>query len=164
VPRTHDFDYFKVRWVARYGWVMDRTTAVVVVPISPDDKIWLARMHRPPTGTRSWEFPGGGIDRGEDAVTAGLREMEEECGLIARRAHVLRTVFELAPGMGRFPHRIVIAKDVMPRGRHPVPQKEEGILAVRSFDRAGVRRLIRGGRMLVGSTLFALAASGWLDA
>jgi 8-oxo-dGTP pyrophosphatase MutT (NUDIX family) len=163
VPRTHDFDYFKVRWIARYGWVMDRAMAVVVVPIAPDDKIWLGRMHRPPTGTLSWEFPGGGVDRNEDPVAAGLREMEEECGLVARRARVLPRVFELAPGMGRFPHRVVIAKDVVPRGRHPVPQKEEGILAVKSFDRASVRRLIRGGGMSVAATLFALTASGWLD-
>jgi len=109
------------------------------------------------------EFPGGGIDRNEDPVTAGLREMEEECALIARRARVLPRVFELAPGMGRFPHRVVIAKDVVPRGRRPVPQKEEGILAVRSFDRAGVRKLIRGGGISVAATLLALAASGWLD-
>ena len=28
MPRTHDFGFFKVRWVARYGWVMDRSGAI----------------------------------------------------------------------------------------------------------------------------------------
>jgi 8-oxo-dGTP pyrophosphatase MutT (NUDIX family) len=163
VRRTYDFDFFKVKWFARYGWIMDRSPAVVIVPIAPDDRIWLLQIDRPPTGTRSWEFPGGGVDGGEDPITAGLRELEEECGLVARRARVLPTVFEIAPGMGRFPHRVVIAKGVVPRGRRPVPQKQEGIVAARSFDRAGVRRLIRGGRISVASTLVALAASGWMD-
>jgi len=35
--RTFDFDWFKVRWLARYGWIVDRSPAVTVVPISPDD-------------------------------------------------------------------------------------------------------------------------------
>jgi 8-oxo-dGTP pyrophosphatase MutT (NUDIX family) len=163
VRRTYDFDFFKVRWLARYGWILERLPAVVIVPIAPDGRIWLAQMERVPTRTRTWEFPGGGIDGREDPVSAGLRELEEECGLVARRARVLPTVFELAPGMARFAHRVVIAKDVVPRGRRAVAQREEGIVAVRRFDRAGVRRLIKGGRMSVGATLAALVASGWME-
>jgi 8-oxo-dGTP pyrophosphatase MutT (NUDIX family) len=162
VRRTYDFDFFKVRWLSRYGWIMDRSPAVVVVPIAPDDRIWLAKIDRAPTGSSSWEFPGGGID-GEDPVRAGLRELEEECGLVARRARLLRTAYELAPGMGRFPHRVVIAQGVVPRGKRAVAQAEEGIVQVKSFDRAGVRRLIRVGKMSVGATLTALGASGWFD-
>jgi 8-oxo-dGTP pyrophosphatase MutT (NUDIX family) len=164
VRRTYDFDFFKVRWVARYGWIVDRSPAVVLVPIAPDDRIWLAQMNRLPTKTRSWEFPAGGIDGREDPISAGLRELEEECGLVARRARVLPTVFELAPGMGRLPLRVVIAKDVVPRDGRPVAQREEGVVAVRRFDRAGVRRLIRAGKISAGATLTALVASGWMAA
>jgi thymidine phosphorylase len=71
VRKTYDFDFFKVRRLARYGWIMDRSAAVVIVPIAPDDRIWLLKIDRPPTGTRSWEFPGGGVDKGEDPVSAG---------------------------------------------------------------------------------------------
>jgi 8-oxo-dGTP pyrophosphatase MutT (NUDIX family) len=164
VQRTYDFEFFKVRWLPRYGWIMDRPPAVVIVPIASDGRLWLAQLDRVPTKTRSWELPGGGIDRGEDVVAAGLRELEEECGLVARGGgRALRAVIELAPGMGRFPHRVVVARDVAPRGRRAEPQREEGIVAVRRFDRASVKRMIRSGRISVGATLAALVASGWWD-
>jgi 8-oxo-dGTP pyrophosphatase MutT (NUDIX family) len=160
----YDFDFFKVKWLSRYGWVLDRSTAVVIVPIAPDDRIWLAKHVRPPTGTCSWELVGGAIDRNEDPISAGLRELEEESGLVARGgARLLSKAIELAPGMGKFPHRVVIAKNVVPRGRRPAPQREEGIVAVRRFDRAGVRRMIRRGSISVGGTLAALLASGWME-
>src|SRR4051812_49342909 len=124
MPRTHDFKWFKIKWVPRYGWTMCRPPAVVVIPLAPDGRIWLAKMSRVPTGTVSWEVPGGAIDQGEDALEAGLREMEEECALVAKGGgELLPTVFELAPGMGTFPHRFVIARGVVPKGRRAVPQR-----------------------------------------
>ena len=140
--------------------------AVVVVPLAPDGKLWLARVNRIPTGTTSWELPGGAIDRDdEDALSAGLRELEEECGLVASGGgRVLRNVLELAPGMGSFPHYVVVVRDVVPRvGRRPAPQADEGILAVRCFDQFQVHRLMKRRAITVLSTLAALIVSGWLD-
>ena len=105
MPRTHDFKWFKIKWVPRYGWTMCRPPAVVVIPLAPDGRIWLAKMARVPAllAPCRWEVPGGAIDEGEDALAAGLREMEEECALVAKEGgKLLPTVFELAPGWGPF--------------------------------------------------------------
>ncbi len=162
--RSFDFDWFKVRWLPRYGWILERSPAVVVVPISPDDRVWLAQLHRIPTATTSWELPGGGIDGEEDIVAAGLRELEEECSLVAPKGgRLLPTVLELAPGMGRFLHHVIFARDVVPKGRYAVPQREEGIVAIRKFDRSSVRKMLYTGRINVHATVAALAVSGWLD-
>jgi hypothetical protein len=164
VKRAHDFKWFKVRWLPRYGWIMDRQLAVVVLPVAADGKLWLAKMERVPTGDVSWELPGGEVFARETAVEAGLRELEEECGLYARGGgRELPHAIELAPGMGRFPHRCVVALGVCPRNRRPVMQREEGIVAVKKFGRAAVKALIRKGEIHVGATLCALAQSGWLD-
>jgi 8-oxo-dGTP pyrophosphatase MutT (NUDIX family) len=164
VKRTFDFDWFKVKWLPGYGWIVDRPAAVVTMPIAPDDRVWLARIKRIPTGATSWEFPGGMIDRGETIASAGLRELEEECGLMAKGpVRVLPKARELAPGMGRFPHHFVIASDVVPKGRNAVPQRDEGILAVRKFDRAHIRKMLLRGQIHVHPTIAALTLSGWLD-
>jgi len=164
VRTTFDFDWFKVRWLPRYGWIFDRRVAVVVVPIASDGRVWLCRLERVPTGTVSWELPGGAVDPGEEVVAAGLRELEEECSLVARGGgRLVSAPVELAPGMGRFPHRVVIASDVEPRGRRPLGQRDEGIVAVRRFDRSRASKMIRAGQVNVGATLAALVVSGWLE-
>jgi len=163
VRRTYDFDWFKIRWLPGYGWIFDRRPAVVVIALTPDDRIWLARIDRAPTNRASWELPGGMIDDGEDALTGGLRELEEECGLVASRGRVLRHPLELAPGMGRFPHHVVVASGVVPKAKRPIPQKNEGVLAVRCFDRTQVRKMVRSQRICVMATLAPLLVSAWLD-
>lgn len=42
----------------------------------------------------AWQMPQGGIDKGEDALTAGLRELEEEIGVPAAAVTVLAATTE----------------------------------------------------------------------
>jgi hypothetical protein len=103
------------------------------------------------------------MDKGEDPVSAGLRELEEECQLVATRgAKLWPTALEAAPGMGRMPHRVVIALGVEPKSGRARPQKEEGIARVRRFSPEQVGRMARSGRISVLPTLGALAVRGWL--
>jgi 8-oxo-dGTP pyrophosphatase MutT (NUDIX family) len=53
--------------------------AVRAILLTPDLQVLLVRFEFP-SGTR-WALPGGGIDPGEDPVTALRRELIEECGL-----------------------------------------------------------------------------------
>ncbi|MFM8564469.1 MAG: NUDIX domain-containing protein [Acidimicrobiia bacterium] len=48
--------------------------------VTPDHHVLLVRFEFP-TGTR-WALPGGGLDAGEDHVTALRRELREEVGLV----------------------------------------------------------------------------------
>jgi 8-oxo-dGTP pyrophosphatase MutT (NUDIX family) len=112
----------------------------------------------------SWEMPGGGVREDEKVVSAGLRELEEECGLVATKgARQIGGRFEVLPGMGRVPHYLVLASGVVPKGSRPVAQRKEGILAVRKFDRANVRSMMETGKISVLATLGPLAVSGWLE-
>lgn len=53
---------------------------VGIVLMGPDGRVFLGQR----TGARGWQFPQGGMRRGEDHETAVLRELKEEIGLDAR--------------------------------------------------------------------------------
>jgi len=59
--------------------------------IDPADRLLLVRCHDPvaPVQGEWWEVPGGGVDPGEDTVTAALREVAEETGVRVPRGAVL---------------------------------------------------------------------------
>lgn len=161
--RTHDFEYFKVRWLDRYGFIVDRPPAAVVVAEAPDDRVWLLRVRRTPTASVSWELPGGEVRPDETPLRAGLRELAEEAGLVPLgRCRVFPRVLQAAPGMGLMPHHVILARNVVASGRRPLPQREEGIERVGAFTRAQVARAVRTGRIDVFATLSALAVTGWL--
>jgi ADP-ribose pyrophosphatase len=61
-----------------YTWV-EHAGYVVVVPILDDDRVVMERVYRHAVKRALLECPSGGLD-GEDPITAGRRELEEETG------------------------------------------------------------------------------------
>ncbi|BDZ43470.1 hypothetical protein GCM10025865_27690 [Paraoerskovia sediminicola] len=57
--------------------------AARVILLDPDDRVLLVRGHDVDEPTRSWWFTvGGGIDPGESARAAAVREVREETGIV----------------------------------------------------------------------------------
>ncbi len=60
-----------------------RRSAARVVLLDPSDRVLLVRGHDLDLPERTWWFTvGGGIDAGEDARAAAVREVREETGLV----------------------------------------------------------------------------------
>ena len=53
---------------------------VGVVLFHPDGRVWYGRRVATP-GPHNWQFPQGGVDKGEDLEAAALRELYEETGV-----------------------------------------------------------------------------------
>ena len=72
-PRTHASG---LPYRAGVGVMLFNTAGEVFVGQRLDSKL------------EAWQMPQGGIDAGEDAVTAALRELEEETGVPARLVEI----------------------------------------------------------------------------
>jgi 8-oxo-dGTP pyrophosphatase MutT (NUDIX family) len=53
-----------------------------VVAVTEDGRLVLVEQHRHALGRSGLEIPGGGVDPGEDAMRAAVRELAEETGFV----------------------------------------------------------------------------------
>ncbi|WZO97951.1 NUDIX hydrolase [Isosphaeraceae bacterium EP7] len=74
-----------------YGVVHFKHTAIGVLPVDDQGRVWLVGQHRYPLGNYSWEIPEGGADDGETPEQAARRELLEETGLVAAHLEPIAT-------------------------------------------------------------------------
>lgn len=53
---------------------------ISIIPFVDEDHVLVLKEYRHPVGSWQYEFPSGGIDQGEEAMTAAKRELMEETG------------------------------------------------------------------------------------
>lgn len=95
--------------------------AVAIVAIDNDSNVYLVRQYRTPIDGDVWEIPAGKRDvAGEDPKLTGIRELEEEAGLLAKSFEPLIGVYHSA-GFSDEYCDIFLATDLT-----EVPQKLEG--------------------------------------
>ena len=70
-------------------YVLNTSDWVNVLAVTPNEEIVMVRQFRYGSRELSLETPGGVIEKGEDPVVAGLRELLEETGFSAESARLL---------------------------------------------------------------------------
>jgi ADP-ribose pyrophosphatase len=73
-------------------FVLDTNDWVNVLALTSDDKIILVRQFRYGSKEHSLEPPGGVVEKGEDPIVAGLRELQEETGYVGDSPELLGVV------------------------------------------------------------------------
>ncbi|MDP2671303.1 MAG: NUDIX hydrolase [bacterium] len=56
-----------------------------IVALTEENEVYLIKEFHYALGDSSYELPSGGIDKGETALNAAKRELQEETGIIAKR-------------------------------------------------------------------------------
>jgi len=147
-----DFGVFRVDRLRvrnpRTGEEMDRHILDVrdwvnVVPFTPDGRIVMVEQYRFGGDVLSLEFPAGTLERGEDPVAGGLRELREETGYQPATAELVAQLFA-DPAIQNNRLNIVVARDCVPT--HASQQDEGEDVHPRLVTVAELRALIaRGG-------------------
>ena len=65
---------------------------VHVIAVTEEEQLVLIRQYRFGSDRMELEIPGGAVESGEDPLLAGLRELREETGYVAREARIIGTV------------------------------------------------------------------------
>lgn len=66
---------------------------VCVAALTENNNLLFVRQFRYPYGRVLLELPAGKLEKGEDPLSAGIRELEEECGVIAEKVIPMGTVY-----------------------------------------------------------------------
>ncbi|MBM2824932.1 MAG: ADP-ribose pyrophosphatase [Dehalococcoidales bacterium] len=77
--------------------IVEHSDCVAIIAIDDNDNVLLVNQFREAAGKELLEIPAGGIEPGEDPVTAVGRELQEETGYLPRKVERLGG-FYLAPG------------------------------------------------------------------
>ena len=91
--------------------IVEHSDCVAIVAIDADDNVLLVKQFRKAVEKELLEIPAGGIDRGEDPVTAVRREMREETGYLPQKVERLGGFYS-TPGYGTEYLHLYLATDL----------------------------------------------------
>jgi ADP-ribose pyrophosphatase len=69
--------------------IVEHADCIAVIAVDADDNVLLVKQYRGAIGKEMLEIPAGGIDDGENAEAAVIREMQEETGFRPHRVERL---------------------------------------------------------------------------
>ena len=108
--------------------IVEHRDCVAIVAIDANDNVLLVNQFRKPVEKELLEIPAGGIDPGEDPVTAVRREMQEETGYLPQKVERL-SGFYSTPGYCTEYLHLYLATDLIPSQLYA--EDTEGIKLVR---------------------------------
>jgi ADP-ribose pyrophosphatase len=132
--------------------IIEHGDCIGVVAADSDNNVLLVNQYRTPLAKNLLEIPAGGIDKGEDAETAVIREMQEETGLKPGKVQRL-CGFYLSPGSSTEYMHLYLATDLTPSPLHA--EDTAGIELVR-MPLAQIPELISSGRIQDGKSIAGL--------
>jgi ADP-ribose pyrophosphatase len=92
--------------------IVEHAACICVIAVDDDDNILLVKQFRKPLEKELLEIPAGGIDDGEDAEAAVVREMQEETGWRPRKLERL-CGFYSSPGFCNEYLHLYLATDLV---------------------------------------------------
>ena len=122
---------------------------VVIVPQVNRDHFLLVKQYRYAARGWMWEFPAGGIEKGESTVHAAKRELMEEAGFAAGSLKKLLTFFP-TPGISEEKMHLFVAKNL--KAAYAEKDEDEEF-EIREFSLKEIGKMIKSGKIEDGKTI-----------
>jgi len=123
---------------------LDSADWVNVLAVTPEREVVLIEQFRHGTGEVTLEIPGGMVDRGEDPLAAGVRELAEETGYGSDRFELIGAVTPNPAILNNRCHTALV-EDATERGPCALETHEE--IGVRLVPLDDIARLVREGHI-----------------
>ena len=135
--------------------VVEKSNAVVIVPIDKDDNVLLVRQWRHPADQALLEAPAGTLEGDESADDCAQRELREEIGHASMN---LRTLggFWMSPGYCDEFMYVYLARDLV---ESKLPADDDEDIQVERIPLSRIPQLIRLGEIIDAKTIAALLMS-----
>lgn len=91
--------------------VVEHPGAVVIAAVDEHRQVYLVRQYRHPIGRDLLELPAGMLEVGEEPLTAAVRELREEVGLLAESWTALGSFYS-SPGFANERLHAFLARDL----------------------------------------------------
>lgn len=108
--------------------IVEHSDCVAIIAIDANDNVLLVNQFRKPVERELLEIPAGGIEPGEDPVSAVRREMSEETGYLPRKVERLGGFYS-TPGYCTEYLYLYLATDLIPNQQQA--EDTEGIKLAR---------------------------------
>jgi 8-oxo-dGTP pyrophosphatase MutT (NUDIX family) len=126
---------------------------VQVIPLTANNELVMVRQYRFGIGDLSWEFPGGVLNPGEDALVGGMRELEEETGFCGENPKILGKLHPNPALQSNTVHFMLLENC---RQVKPINWDEFEELQVKTFPIKDVMKMVENGEISHGITVNAL--------
>lgn len=123
--------------------IIEHAACIVVVAVDEDDNVLMVRQYRRAIDKELLEIPAGGIDKGESAEAAVVREMREETGLRPQKVERLGGFYS-TPGYCDEYLYLYLATDLKP---DPLSAEDTAGIEVVRVPVAQVPELINSGKI-----------------
>lgn len=132
--------------------VVEHNGGVCIVPVTPDNRVYMVRQYRYPFGELMLEIPAGKLDGDELHSDAARRELDEEIGM---RAAELVYLGEVRPSVAYLTERIHV---YLARGLTPTRQHldEDEFLNVETYPLDELVEMVLNGQITDAKTAAAL--------
>ncbi len=134
---------------------------VVMIPKTKSGRFILVKQYRYAARSWIWEFPAGGIEKGESLIRAARRELMEEVGHDSKRLKKLVSFFP-TPGISEEKMHLFLADQLVPAYAEKDADEE---FEIKEFSLAQIGKMIQRGEIQDGKTIlgyFLMAQRSWL--